>query len=300
VSTEKPSATVAQVSQTSWEPTPFVSSAVALRPQELVISLVGEYVEPGGRVWSGGLVQLLDCLGFSAPGARVALNRLVSRGLFDVVKDGRKVFYAASARLVELLSEGHQQTFWFRYSQEPWRGDWTLVWYTIPEEQLLKRRRLSRRLVFLGFGALQDGTWLAPRDRSEELWTAVEDLRLREFVVVVVGAAPAWASRQTMIRRAWNIEDASARYTAIVDGFRQFANRRVLAAVTPERAFIVRTHLIEAIRQVAPLDPKLPDAETGFRWHRRLALEVFEDVDAALRPMASEFFNEKAQPHSDG
>ena len=66
------------------------TAAEPLQPQDLVITLLGTYVRPvrGDRVWSGGLVALLGELGFSHGAARVALTRLVRRGLIARERPG--------------------------------------------------------------------------------------------------------------------------------------------------------------------------------------------------------------------
>ncbi|MCW2535598.1 MAG: PaaX family transcriptional regulator [Modestobacter sp.] len=273
-------------------------SSLPLKPQELILSLVGEYVERGDRVWSGGLVRIMEDLDFTAAGARVALNRVVSRGLFDVVKDGRRVYYRATSRLDHLLAQGRRQTFWFRYPARAWDGQWTMVWYAVPEEHLLARRRFSRRLGFLGFSALHDGTWLAPYDRSEETRTAVEELGLLDYVVVFVGAAPEWLTQSAMLRHAWDLDEVARRYTAIIDEFGRYASPAVRARLQPLEAFKVRTFLIEAIRQVAPLDPKIPDSELGLDWDRSRAIDLFGEVETALRPAAQAYFTDLVDPHS--
>ena len=71
------------------DPGPLASSE-PLQPQDLVITLLGTYVRPyGDTVWSGGLVALLGELGFSHGAARVALTRLVRRGLIARRRSGR-------------------------------------------------------------------------------------------------------------------------------------------------------------------------------------------------------------------
>jgi phenylacetic acid degradation operon negative regulatory protein len=275
----------------------LLSANLALRPQELILSLVGEYVEPGGQVWSGGLVRIMENLDFTAAGARVALNRVVSRGLFEVVKEGRRVSYRATPRLDDLLSEGRRQTFWFRHPPRRWDGEWTMVWYAIPEQHLLARRRFSRRLGFLGFSALHDGTWLAPYDRSEETRAAVEDLGLLDYVVVFVGAPPAWLGQSAMLRHAWDLEDVARRYSAVIEEFGRYASAAERERLRPRDAFTVRTFLIEAIRQVAPLDPKIPDTELGMDWDRGRAIELFNEVESALQPAAQSYFAEQVYPH---
>ena len=133
-------------------------SQEALQPQELVLDLLGWYVRPaGGHVWSGGLVRLLGELGFSTPATRIALGRLVRRGLLAPAKDGRLVHYDFTPRLETLLAEGTRRIDSFALD-EPWDGLWTVLWYAIPEEQKAAGRRLAPRLRFHGFGSPQEGS----------------------------------------------------------------------------------------------------------------------------------------------
>jgi phenylacetic acid degradation operon negative regulatory protein len=267
-----------------------------LQIQELILTLVGEYVAPGAPIWSGGLVRLLDELGFSAAASRIALGRVVSRGLLDRTKDGRRVYYRATDRLTEVLTEGHRQTFWFRYPAEDWDGQWTLVWYAIPEEHLLARRRLSRRLGFLGFGALQDGTWIAPRDREAEVHDLVRRLGIEPYVVVFVGAPPGWVEGSQVFARGWDLDELEQRYAAFVAEFAPYRRKGVRSKLTPRDAFVARTRVLESFRQLAPLDPKLPEEFLRRRWKRQQAIECFDEVEAALRPAAAEYVDALTDP----
>ncbi|WP_246360526.1 PaaX family transcriptional regulator [Nocardioides massiliensis] len=280
------------------EANPVHDRAKLLKPQELIVTLVGEYVEPGAAVWSGGLVRIMEDLGFSTAGARVALNRVVTRGLFHTAKRGRYVFYSATPRLSALLAEGHRQTFWFRYPAQAWEGQWTMVWYAIPEEQLLARRRLSRRLSFLGFAALHDGTWVVPYDRSDETGVVVDELDVSGYVVVFVGAAPKWLPTSAVLAHAWNLDEVARHYTAVVEEFGRYATSDGRNGLPPREAFRIRTLLIEAMRQVAPLDPKIPDSELDREWDRSRAIDIFEEVNASLRPAAQAYFASLVDPHN--
>lgn len=280
------------------EPDPIQGTNQMLKPQELIVTLVGEYVEPGATVWSGGLVRIMEDLGFSTAGARVALNRVVARGLFHTAKEGRYVFYSATPRLSSLLAEGHRQTFWFRYPAWVWDGQWTMVWYAIPEEHLLARRRLSRRLSFLGFAALHDGTWLAPYDRSDETEVVIDELGVGGYVLVFVGGTPNWLPQSAVLAHAWDLEEVARRYTAVVEEFGRYATARGRNGLTPREAFQIRTLLIDAMRQVAPLDPKIPDSELGLKWDRSQAIDIFEKVDAGLRSVAQDYFTNMVNPQA--
>jgi phenylacetic acid degradation operon negative regulatory protein len=267
--------------------------------QELIITLVGEYVTGDEELWSGGLVQLLEELGFTPAASRIALGRVVSRNLLDRSKDGRRVFYTATPRLRKLLADGHRQTFWFRYPVAPWDGTWTLVWYAIPEEYLLARRRLSRRLAFLGFGALHDGTWLTAHDRAGDVRRVVEALGLTPYVVPLVGRAPTWVDAAAVVARAWDVEEAQRRYAAFLEEFGDLDRDGAAARLTPREAFLARTRVLESFRQIAAFDPKIAEDELLPPGPRRDAIDCFNRVEDALRPGASEFVHAKCTPDSD-
>src|SRR5437660_8937413 len=131
---------------------PQTDPAEPLAPQDLVITMLGTYVRPAGEpVWSGGMVELLGEFGFTEGAARVALTRLVRRGLIDRVRSGRLVHYRVTPRCDRLLAEGDGRIF--SLGDPPSAGDcWTVVWHQITEDRRLERSRLARRLRFLGFG----------------------------------------------------------------------------------------------------------------------------------------------------
>src|SRR5688500_17155188 len=157
-------------------------------PQDLVLTLLGAHHVPRehGTVWSGGLVRLLGEFGFTEGAARVALNRLVARDLLKPTKNGRHVHYALTPRTVTVLAEGDQRIF--TLGERPrTETTWTVLWHSIPEDRRLARTRLVSRLRFLGFGSVQDGTWLAPHDREKELAALLAELEVTEYAGVMLG-----------------------------------------------------------------------------------------------------------------
>ena len=149
-----------------------------------MITLLGLYVRPfGERVWSGGLVSLLGELGFSTGAARVALTRLVRRGLIERILEGRLVHYRITPRADRLLSEGHGRIFSLGDPHDD-GGTWTVLWHQIPEDRRLERNRLARRLRFLGFGSVQDSVWVSPHDQAVEVARLIEELDVSDCTTV--------------------------------------------------------------------------------------------------------------------
>ena len=260
-------------------------------PQDLVLSLLGAHHVPRerGEVWSGGMVRLLEEFGFSAGAARVALNRLVGRELLARSKDGRHVHYALTPRTVAVLAEGDRRIF--TLGQSPRRETtWTVLWHSIPEDRRVARARLVRRLRFLGFGSVQDGTWLAPHDREAEVAALLAELDVAPYAGVLLGRPAAAVDFASFVARVWDLGELAERYRAFVECFRD-------QEITDDRqALLLRTRLVHTFREFPFLDPELPEDLVPAPKHRAEALRLFHDLYPALAPAAQRYFDEVTVP----
>jgi phenylacetic acid degradation operon negative regulatory protein len=260
-----------------------------LQPQEVILGLFGEYVGLDQRAWSGGLVQGLGDLGFSPAAARVALVRVVARQFLAPIKRGRFVFYKITPRLRLVHEDGRKRVF----SQTPtphWNGDWTIVWYNIPEGQRLQRARLGRWLNLRGFGSIQDGTWIAPGAHAEAVTSLASRLGVSANIVVIVGQLADGINVRATIDRAWRIEDLTEVYEYFVSEFERFTDERKVNRLAKREAFIVRTRLIETFRQATTFDPGLPDRVLGISWRRGDAVRCFNTAEKLLHGSALAYF----------
>jgi phenylacetic acid degradation operon negative regulatory protein len=261
-------------------------------PQDLVISLLGAHVNPRRRaVWSGGLVRLLDEFGFSEGAARVALNRLVARDLLARSKDGRLVHYTLTPRTLQVLAEGDRRIFTLGRSS-PHPPKWTVLWHAIPEDRRTARNRLVQRLRFLGFGSMQDGTWIAPHDRARQVAALVAELHVDKYVGVLTGRPAAEPDFAPFIERVWDLAELADRYRAFVGQFRRYGK-----GVRDDRdALLLRTRLVHTFREFPSLDPELPVELVPAPYHRDEAVRLFHDLYPALGPGAQRYFDEVTTP----
>jgi phenylacetic acid degradation operon negative regulatory protein len=267
-----------------------------LQPQDLVITLLGTYVRPNPReVWSGGVVHLLEQFGFTAGAARVALSRLARRGLLARAKEGRLVYYTLSERAEHLLEEGDRRIFPLG-THEDWDGTWTLLWHSIPEEQRVERGRLARRLRFLGFGSMQDSTWIAPRDREQDVSDLLHDLGVERYAGVFVGRPSKDIHLEPLVSRAWNLEQLASRYAAFTAEFAPYRQAAVRRGMSDREAFVVRTRVIHWFRRFPFVDPEFPDEMMPRARHRREAVAVFHDVYDGLAEPAQRYFDAVTMP----
>ena len=254
-----------------------------LTPQELVTTLAGAYIEPRAtrEVWSGGLVALLGELGFSPGAARIALARMVRGELLHPAKRGRLVHYTLTPRMIAILADGDRRIFSIGAAEAS--DQWTVLWQAIPDESRGARERLVRRLRFLGFGSLQDGTWIAPHDRERAALALLDELGVTRHAGLMLGR-PSLA--HGLIDRIWDLAALAKRYRVFVEQF------GTAPATTDREAWQLRTRLVHAFRQFAFLDPELPADLVAAPAERAAAIDLFHTRYPALAPAAQRYFNE--------
>jgi phenylacetic acid degradation operon negative regulatory protein len=239
-----------------------VRVAPPLQPQELALTIFGAYLRrPGDRAWSGGMVELLGEFGFSIEAARAALARLATRELIARTKVGRQVFYAVTPRATAVLEEGDGRIFGFGDGAPTDPGEpWTVLWHSLPETHRTERARLGRRLRFLGFGSVQDATWVAPHDREREVVALLDSLGIAGYAYVLVGRPSEALHAGAVVEQAWDLAAVGAAYDEFLREFAPFRARRARVALADREAFVVRTRALHLFRGFPFMDPELPDA----------------------------------------
>jgi phenylacetic acid degradation operon negative regulatory protein len=261
----------------------------SLQPQDLVVTLLGMYARKSQRpVWSGGLVMLLEELGFSHGAARVALTRMVRRGLLARDREGRLVHYRMTDRCERLLAEGDGRIFTLG-EPRPEGDGWTLLWHQIPEDRRLQRSRLARRLRFLGFGSVQDSVWVSPHDHCTEVSELLGELGVSSFATVFVARISDLEGLPALVGRAWDLSGLAARYEAFDAEFSPLRRRGV--ALSDAEAFRMRTRLTHIYRGFPFVDPELPDSLASVSRARTRAVRTFHVLYKGLAPASQRHFD---------
>jgi phenylacetic acid degradation operon negative regulatory protein len=256
-----------------------------IRPQELVVTLFGAYADTDSRAaWSGGLTELMTEFGCTVGSARIALNRVIERGLLERRRDGRFISYTSTERLDELIAVGDRRIAAL-IDPPAWDSTWTMVWYSIPDDLRKTRHRLGRRLRFLGFGPLEDSTWLAPRDQSGEVLPYLDLLGLREWVGVFVGAQQ--IEPGATIARGWDCSEVQERYRHFCERFTPLLGKEL----SDEDAFVARTLLSDQFRRFPYLDPGLPESVFPAAAERGVAAELYRALDSSLAEASQRYFD---------
>jgi phenylacetic acid degradation operon negative regulatory protein len=145
-----------------------------------------------------------------------------------------------------------------------------------------------RRLRFLGFGPVQDGTWLAPHDREQEVAKLLAEHEVTEYAGVLLGRPATSVDFAVFVARVWDLADLAERYESFVTRFRRVSARDDR---DDRDALLLRTRLVHTFREFPFLDPELPEDLVPAPRHRAEALALFHDLYPALAEGARRYFD---------
>jgi phenylacetic acid degradation operon negative regulatory protein len=229
------------------------------------------------------LVRLLGALDVAPPAVRTAISRMVRQNWLTPVRTAAGPGYALTPRAVQRLDEAGARVY--RTRDQPWDGRWALLSISQIRERS-RRDRLRAGLRYLGYGALDDTTWIAPRP-SPELNALLE----AEHTSAARFAAAHDGDAHALVHRVWDL-------TALDVSYRQWlaSARQIVAALDPagsdESAFATRSRLVHEWRKFLFTDPRLPEELLPSDWVGRDAARYFDDEAARLLPAAGRFIDQ--------
>lgn len=280
------------------------------RSQQLLTVLLGDYwhlrTEP---VPSSALVALLALFDISPAGSRAAIQRLARRGFLVPRKEGRATLYAVSP-MSQASVDAHVRILFRSHLSAEWDGTWTLVSYSLPEEQRALRNSVREQLRQAGFGPVHDGLWVRPADaRSivEEIRDAVRAELPDESVLAFVEARPA-ATAESLARTAFDLDEVAAGYQRFIDSWKDTAARiagtssgrdgTVAGGAGNKDALLLRTSIMRDWRELRRTDPMLPRELVAGLVPFETALEVCSTVYDRTGAAAEEAFRDILRSHA--
>jgi phenylacetic acid degradation operon negative regulatory protein len=264
---------------------------IPIDPNTVVFALFAQYVLPrGGEVWLGSLIKAVATLGISEAAARSAILRMKKRGTLESQRLGRRTFYwMADAGMRQLNIGG------FRFSlpsERAWDGKWTIVIYSVPEEQRDLRDALRSSLKWWGFGSLAPGTWISTRVLMPEIESDLRELGVWEYVSVFKSKYLGPEEPSDIVAKAFPELDAfEAGYRDYIAKAKAVLQDLEAGLLGDEACFATRMHNLWEIYTVAKDDPILPPALLPEDWPRFKAIELSAQVRHVLSVPAERFFD---------
>jgi phenylacetic acid degradation operon negative regulatory protein len=260
---------------------------VGFPPQHLLLALLADYwpgrCEP---LPSAALVDLLAEFDVNQSGARAALSRLSIRGLLVGTKDGRNTYYRVADGFRHMLPYGPIHTRAFAKPKSEWDGVWTMVAFTVPEDQRRLRPMLRGRLQSLGFAPLYDGLWVSPHAAGHELDIALEIAPSQSCTVIRATELP--TGTRLPVASAWDLDKLGTSYREFVRTFRPVWKRLGSGRIGPTEALVSRTRANYRWFVFAVTDPDLPAELLPRNWPRAAAHDLFVGLVDGLASLATE------------
>jgi phenylacetic acid degradation operon negative regulatory protein len=260
-------------------------------PQGMVVTLLADYtLRTGAGLPSAALVALLAESGVSVASARAAISRLARRGVLERLRDGRHSSYRLHPSVATQLSLGGRWIISVAASAPSWDEHWTLVAFSLPQDEGSRRRALRGQLRWLGYAPLYDGLWISPGDltakaRSELTgpqagFTGVTIFRARHIELA------ASSGRDPI--NAWNIGEIASAYEDFLRRWNPTLKRVRSGRLTGAEAVRARTEVMDTYRRFPTLDPQLPLELLPTGWPRGHAYDLFAAVYDGLVEAAQE------------
>ena len=259
----------------------------ARQPKQLLLALLGELVVDRIRepVRASVLLEVLEGASITAPTARAMLDRMSRRGMLERVRVGREIAFSLSEDTEDVLREAGARV----HAENPFAPNgtgWTLVTFSVPEDQRTVRHRLRATLAWEGFAPLRDGLWIAPGEVDleaalEPLGDALTPHTVTAFRAEDLRAYPVSPS----VREAWDIDAIRSEHEVFLETW-----ERPGATDDATTAVSALVCLVADWLALLRADPRLPAEFMGDAWPSDRSVAAYRARREELLPVAKREF----------
>lgn len=237
----------------------------------MLVTLFGDVVsQHGGWIWLGSLISTMQPLGYSERLVRTSVYRLVQEDWFKVHKVGRKSYYSFTELALKHYSKAAKRI----YAADPIskNNQWLIVIPTFVEENKLVE--LKKRLTWQGFSPLANGTYAHPSIEQNSLDETLQELKIKQSVVVFKAETLDPASMDALKRlvfEKWNIDALRISYENFLQAYSRIFDslngQSGEMSMTTSQAFSLRILLVHEYRRVLLKDHDLPVSMLPDNWN---------------------------------
>ena len=257
-------------------------------PQGLAVTLLADFTLYT-RAWipSAAIVALLAEAGVSHAGARTTISRLSRRGVLEGSKHGRNSSYRLTSAAALNLAVGGRAIVSAATDTGGWDQRWTLVAFSLPQDEVARRRELRSRLRWLGYAPLYDGLWVSPQDLNSKAEAQLADLTFGAVTVFRARHVDFGATTGRDPLDAWDTAAIAGQYEAFIRRWSPLLPD-VRTSISGVEAVRARTEVMDTYRRLPILDPRLPLDLLPPDWPRHAARDLFAAVYDGLAAPAQD------------
>jgi phenylacetic acid degradation operon negative regulatory protein len=269
-------------------------------PQGLAITLLADYTLRS-RAWlpSAAIVALLAEAGISPAGARTAISRLARRGVLESRRQGRHSSYRLTAAAAAFLVIGGGAIV-AGAGTRSWDGQWTLIAFSLPQEEGALRRGLRSQLRWMGYAPLYDGLWISPHQLTEKTKARLSELTLGTLTVFRARHVELDAAIRRNPLDAWDTAEIGRQYESFIRHWSATPPRMAAGQIAGPEAVRARTEVMDTYRRLPILDPQLPVRLLPPGWLREPARDLFVAVYDGLAEAAESHVRAVTGRHAGG
>ena len=257
------------------------------QPKQLLLAFLGEHVldQDVPPLRASALIEVLEGAGVAAPATRATLDRMVQRGLLTRERRGREILFSLTDEGGAVLRGATARVRGPR-PFEPHGTGWTLVTFSVPEDQRTLRHRLRSALTWDGFAPLRDGLWLAPGevDLAAVLDPLRGDLPAAAITAFHARELPGYAMADN-VRAAWDIDSIREVHLGFIATWSAAATIAEARSPLSARAMLVADWLA-----LLAADPRLPRAFMDDDWPADRSYDVYRAAWSLLEQSSAAQF----------
>lgn len=261
-----------------------LSQCAVMQARSALFDLYGDYLrQRGGRAPVAALVRMLAPLQIAPPAVRTAVSRMVRQGWLRPLRLAAGAGYLLTPVASSRLDEAAARIY--RTARITWDGRFDLIVLRPPASRR-DRQRLADTLSYLGYGCLDEQTWVAtrPGEQVDRLITEA-GVSYERFTAAHAGGTP---GATAVVRRAWDLGEIGRAYERFVADLHPVVSQ-VTSRSQDEEAYAARFRLVHAWRGFLFRDPQLPPALLPEGWAGASAAAFFDSHASRLRPAADRY-----------
>ncbi|MDZ4229346.1 MAG: CRISPR-associated endonuclease Cas2 [Patescibacteria group bacterium] len=220
--------------------------------------LWGLEISSGSRAYPAAKLFAWTPVGYSRRKYRDLLHRLIRIGqIQQLIIDGQVQLRLTGAGR-ELLLKNFPV---LQLQGKTWDGFWRIVIFDIPESKRKQRDALRRALKKMGFGRLQDSSYISPHELSQPFLDWLQAKGLPGSVIILEAKQKHLGNPKNLAAKVWSLASLAGSYRHLIE---RLTTRFGIKEVKKREDWLKKIH--QEYLQIILTEPLLPQELLPADW----------------------------------